>query len=182
MKKFVITKTGEEVAVGKPLKVTITNGCFVHHIYENPCTQETLNDLIKSGVVKAVEENAKKAPKASDSILYYVDKLATKLHLTYVECCKMIARLTEYSPMTALSLLSKQISLELDKQYEGHIRDAEHVYILSSVTGTISELPKSLRENTNYRNFTAFRTKEDAAFALHVLAGLYKSAFADDAK
>lgn len=179
MNRFFIKDTKEEVFLGKPLKITLSKGGVTQHIEANPCTPELMAYLINLGVVVTGSDKPKYAnPHGINlSVKYYVAKLAKKMNLKFEVCEAMLGNIASYSPITAMSLLAKQISLELDQHYEGHIRNAEHIFVLSTVDGTITEIPAKARVETNYRNFAAFRSLEDANLAYSILSHLYNEAF-----
>ena len=179
MNRFFIKDTKEEVFLGKPLKITLSKGGITQHIEANPCTPELMAYLINLGVVVTSSDKPKYANPhgISLSVKYYVAKLAKKMNLKFEVCEAMLGNIASYSPITVLSLLAKQISLELDQHYDGHIRDAEHIFVLSTVDGTITEIPDKARVETNYRNFAAFRSLEDANLAYSILSHLYNEAF-----
>ena len=179
MNRFFIKDTKEEVFLGKPLKITLSKDGVTQHIEANPCTPELMAYLINLGVVVTSNEQPRYAnPHGIDtSVKYYVAKLAKKMNLKFEVCESMLGYIASYSPMTVMSLLAKQISLELDQHYEGHIRDAEHIFVLSTINGTITEIPSEARADTNYRNFAAFRSLEDANLAYSILSHLYNEAF-----
>lgn len=179
MNRFFIKDTKEEVFLGKPLKITLSKGGITQHIEANPCTPELMAYLINLGVVVTSIDKPKYANPhgISLSVKYYVAKLARKMNLKFEVCEAMLGNIASYSPITAISLLAKQISLELDQHYDGHIRDAEHIFVLSTVDGTITEIPAKARVETNYRNFAAFRSLEDANLAYSILGNLYNEAF-----
>lgn len=179
MNRFFIKDTKEEVFLGKPLKITLSKDGVTQHIEANPCTPELMAYLINLGVVVTSSDKPKYANPhgISLSVKYYVAKLARKMNLKFEVCEAMLGNLASYSPITVISLLAKQISLELDQHYDGHIRDAEHIFVLSTVDGTITEIPAKARVETNYRNFAAFRSLEDANLAYSILSNLYNEAF-----
>lgn len=179
MNRFFIKDTKEEVFLGKPLKITLSKGGITQHIEANPCTPELMAYLINLGVVVTSSDKPKYANPhgISLSVKYYVAKLARKMNLKFEVCEAMLGNIASYSPITVISLLAKQISLELDQHYDGHIRDAEHIFVLSTVDGTITEIPAKARVETNYRNFAAFRSLEDANLAYSILSNLYNEAF-----
>ena len=179
MNRFFIKDTKEEVFIGKPLKITLSKGGVTQHIEANPCTPELIAYLINLGVVITSSDKPKYANPhgISLSVKYYVAKLARKMNLKFEVCEAMLGNIASYSPIAVISLLAKQISLELDQHYDGHIRDAEHIFVLSTVDGTITEIPAKARVETNYRNFAAFRSLEDANLAYSILGNLYNEAF-----
>ena len=179
MNRFFIKDTKEEVFLGKPLKITLSKDGITQHIDANPCTPELMAYLINLGVVITSSDKPRYANPHGiyTSVKYYVAKLAKKMNLKFEVCEAMLGNIASYSPITVLSLLAKQISLELDQHYEGHIRNAEHVFVLSTVNGTITEIPSEARADINYRNFAAFRSLEDANLAYSILSHLYNEAF-----
>lgn len=179
MNRFFIKDTKEEVFLGKPLKITLSKGGVTQHIDANPCTPELMAYLINLGVVITSSDKPRYANPhgISLSVKYYVAKLARKMNLKFEVCEAMLDNIASYSPITVISLLAKQISIELDQHYDGHIRDAEHIFVLSTVDGTITEIPAKARVETNYRNFAAFRSLEDANLAYSILSNLYNEAF-----
>lgn len=179
MNRFFIKDTKEEIFLGKPLKITLSKGGITQHIEANPCTPELMAYLINLGVVITSSDKPKYANPhgISLSVKYYVAKLARKMNLKFEVCEAMLGNIASYSPITVISLLAKQISIELDQHYDGHIRDAEHIFVLSTVDGTITEIPAKARVETNYRNFAAFRSLEDANLAYSILSNLYNEAF-----
>ena len=179
MNRFFIKDTKEEVFLGKPLKITLSKGDVTQYIDANPCTPELMAYLINLGVVVTSSDKPKypNPHGISLSVKYYVAKLAKKMNLKFEVCESMLGYIESYSPMTVMSLLAKQISLELDQHYEGHIRNAEHIFVLSTINGTITEIPSEARADTNYRNFAAFRSLEDANLAYSILSHLYNEAF-----
>ena len=179
MNRFFIKDTKEEVFLGKPLKITLSKGGVTQYIDANPCTPELMAYRINLGVVVTSSDKPKypNPHGISLSVKYYVAKLAKKMNLKFEVCESMLGYIESYSPMTVMSLLAKQISLELDQHYEGHIRNAEHIFVLSTINGTITEIPSEARADTNYRNFAAFRSLEDANLAYSILSHLYNEAF-----
>ena len=179
MNRFFIKDTKEEVFLGKPLKITLSKGGVTQHIEANPCTPELMAYLINLGVVVTSSDKPKypNPHGISLSVKFYIAKNKKKMNLKFEVCESMLGYIASYSPITVLSLLAKQISLELDQHYEGHIRNAEHVFVLSTVNGTITEIPSEARADTNYRNFAACRSLEDANLAYSILSHLYNEAF-----
>ena len=179
MNRFFIKDTKEEVFLGKSLKITLSKDGVTQHIEANPCTPELMAYLINLGVVVTSSDKPKypNPHGISLSVKFYIAKLAKKMNLKFEVCESMLGYIASYSPMTVMSLLAKQISLELDQHYDGHIRDAEHIFVLSTVDGTITEIPAKARVETNYRNFAAFRSLEDANLAYSILSNLYNEAF-----
>ena len=72
-------------------------------------------------------------------------------------------------------MLLKEIALELDKQYEGHIKNSNEIWIISLVNGKIMKLSKEGIKS--FKNFASFRSKEDALLAYSILEGILKDIF-----
>ena len=77
-----------------------------------------------------------------------------------------------------VQLLLKEIAIELDKQYNNHIKNSEKIYAISPQDGRIHEVNKS--HIKNYKAFPAFRNIEDAKIACSLVKNHLKSIFGDD--
>lgn len=73
------------------------------------------------------------------------------------------------------SMLLREVAIELDKKYEDHINNCKELYIISSMDGRIHKVPRAYIKN--FRNFAAFRTKEDAKTACRILRSELKEMF-----
>ena len=73
------------------------------------------------------------------------------------------------------SLLLKEIAIEIDNRYEGHISKSPEIYCVSVLNGKIKKINKN--NIHTYKHFAAFRTKEDALEAIRILKVLYQDMF-----
>lgn len=99
--------------------------------------------------------------------LYYIKNLAFKRGWSVEQMVDFFRELWNFYPAAALSLLLREIAVELDKNYKDHINDSDKIFVISMLDGKIHEVVK--RHVKNYKNFAAFRTLEDARIACKIL-------------
>lgn len=178
-KKFILKSSGKTVKIGDIItlhyEVAIPYGKAESEC-TFPITESNLTSLIRDGVVVVKGEKVNiKQP--SDKLESYIEGLASSLGWTYDKTLSYVAKLSKIYLPAAFSLLLKTIAKRLDKKYEGHISEAKEIWVVSLVNGTAGQLPKETIKN--YDNFAAFRTKEDAEFALKVLSPLVKDMYGE---
>lgn len=122
---------------------------------------KSVNSEVKKGVAKK-EEKVTTYPK-----LYYIKNLAIKRGWGVSQMVDFFRELWNFYPAAALSLLLREIAVELDKNYKDHINDSDKIFVISMLDGKIHEVVK--RHVKNYKNFAAFRTLEDARIACKTL-------------
>lgn len=110
-----------------------------------------------------------------DCLDFYILSLAKRLNWKPNKVLGFLNKMAEIRPILPFNLLLKEIAVELDKQYDGHIKNSKEIWVVSVLDGSICMVNKD--EVTTYNNFAAFRTKEDAKFALKVLAEQYNDIF-----
>ena len=121
-----------------------------------------------------IDESAEETA-APDCLDFYILSLAKRLNWKPDKVLGFLNKMAEISPILPFNLLLKEIAVELDKQYAGHIKNSKEIWAVSVLNGSIGRVNKD--EITTYDNFAAFRTKEDAKFALKVLAEQYNDIF-----
>ena len=67
-------------------------------------------------------------------------------------------------PSVLFSLIIKEVAIELDKRYEGHISECDYVFIVSTLDGGVAKIDTN--NIVSYRTFAAFRTLDDAFYAI----------------
>ena len=117
-----------------------------------------------------IDESAEETA-VPDCLDFYILSLAKRLNWKPDKVLGFLNKLAEIRPILPFNLLLKEIAVELDKQYAGHIKNSKEIWVVSVLNGSIGRVNKD--EITTYDNFAAFRTKEDAKFALKVLAEQY---------
>ena len=108
-------------------------------------------------------------------INYYINSLADKHNRKTDKMDGFLGKLYEVNPGAVISIMLKEIAIELDKKYPDHIRFSPEIYCFSTNRGKIVKLDKT--NIKTFKFFAAFRTKEDAEFAIKVMGGLIPKIF-----
>lgn len=174
MKKFVLTDTNSEVQLGDKIcfhNSIVRDGKCVEQIHEDyVLTEKTLGMLIKDGTITVKEIPDPKEETPKKCLEDYIESLAKRNRIPIDVMVEVIKLLISVNPAAVLTMLLKEIAIDLDNKYEGHIKDSEHIFIFSTNRGFIVELPKT--EIKSYRNFAAFRTYKDAKYACNICKDL----------
>lgn len=128
-----------------------------------------LEKLFEAMGFRIVYENYSK-PSSKDEnrdIKYYVKLLADKHGWKEDKMNGFLGKVYEINPGAVISIMLKEIAIELDKKYPDHIRFSPEIYIFSANRGKIVKLDKD--KIKTFKFFAAFRTKEDAEFAIKVI-------------
>lgn len=136
-----------------------------------PAEIQELMDAEKDNIMKAINSAVPMC------ISYYICSLAKKMGWKPEKMSGYLSNLWDINPMAAVTVLLREIAVELDKKYEDHIENSEKIYIFSTLDGRVHEVVKAYIKN--YRNFAAFRTIEDARIACRILRDALKSLFSD---
>lgn len=190
MKKFYLSN-GEEVKVGD----TIRKSSKVNHpvfgtgkvVEEILVTKKSLSGLIDKGIVtvKHISDNPKAVTKEEISattesgvpmeLEYYVQKIAEKLGWKIEKVYGYLNSVDSILPAAAFSMVLREVAIELDKKYEGHIEESPEIYVISLLDGRIAKANKA--HIKNYRNFAAFRSVSDAEIACRITKDILKEMF-----
>ena len=108
-------------------------------------------------------------------INYYINLLADKHNWKKEKMDSFLGKVYDINPGAAISIMLKEIAIELDKKYSNHIRFSPEIYVFSTNRGEIVKLDKT--NIKTFKFFAAFRTKEDAEFAIKVIEGLIPNIF-----
>ena len=176
MKKFINVKSGDEVRIGDKIGIMTTIDLpmigEVEVVIEITLTRKVLTQLIKSGEVKVVNiENHDDIWNAAISNL--IEKTGWKEE----KLSNILETLESANIWAVTQIVLKEIAIELDKKYEDHINESEHIYAISPQDGRIHEINKA--HIKNYKAFPAFRTIEDAKIACNLIKDNLKSIFAN---
>ena len=136
-----------------------------------------LKELLEDMGLHIIYENFYKHSSKDENrdIKYYVKLLADKQGWKEDKMDGFLAKLYEINPGAVISIILKEIAIELDKKYPDHIRFSPEIYIFSANRGKIVKLDKD--KIKTFKFFAAFRTKEDAEFAIKVMGGLIPKIF-----
>ena len=184
MKKFYLAN-GKEVQLGDTIRKmkkfnspVFGKGKLIEHTL---VTKEVLSKLIKAGVLTVKES----VDKPTSSILedneifmdleFYVQKIADRLGWKIEKVYNYLNNIDTVLPAAALSMVLREIAIELDKKYEDHIENSPEIYVISMLDGRIAKANKA--HIKNYRNFAVFRTIEDAKIACRIVKPILKEMF-----
>lgn len=181
MKKILIKNTKEEVKMGGTIvKPNLHNPNKGGYIIVN---DETIPELLKKGIIEIIDipdtgeqdypTNRKVKTSKIKDLEHYAALASTKINAPIPLAVLIIAKMLPAE--IQLSMILKEIAIELDRKYPDHISDSEEIYTISSLDGTIVKINKA--KVKSYRTFAAFRTIEDARIACMIVKGLIKSLF-----
>ncbi len=177
--KLVLASTGKEVKVGDKIKVDTLLNTSYGVVFSNAVitvTENSVKKLVDSKILKVMNKNSSEInAKIPMEIEYYVQKVADKMGWHIDKTYNYLNNIDSIFPMAAFSIVLREIAVELDKQYEDHIENSPEIYAISSGHGRITKANKSLIKN--YRNFSAFRSVEDAKVACKIMRDFLKGMF-----
>ena len=185
MEKFIL-KNGEEVKMGdKLIKQGVRNtplgkGIIIQEVIVN---ERTLPELLKAGVLTPVgcthgtDCTCRYCAKNEipTNMDFYIEKIAARLGWKSEKVYNYLNNVDSILPAAALSMVLREIAVELDKKYEDHIENSPEIYVISLLDGRITKANKA--HIKNYRNFAAFRTIEDAKIACKIVKPVLKEMF-----
>lgn len=179
MEKNVIIKfiasNGEELSMGDI--VTVSNG---NEVKELEVSWDNLSKLIKYGCIKSMKVESNKPEvkeKVPMEVDYYIEKIAARLGWHFDKVINYFNTLADLNPVVPISLVLKEIALEMDKSYAGHIKNCKEIYIINTMNGKIVKGTNS--KDYNYQCFAAFRTKEDAMLTKKILKEFYDDVYGE---
>ena len=185
MEKFIL-KNGEEVKMGdKLIKHGVRNtplgkGLIIQEVIVN---EKTLPELLKAGVLTPIgcthdtDGTCRYCAnnKVPTDMNFYIEKIAARLGWKSEKVYNYLNNVNSILPAAALSMVLREIAIELDKKYEDHIENSSEIYVISLLDGRITKANKA--HIKNYRNFAAFRTIEDAKIACKIVKPVLKEMF-----
>lgn len=181
MEKFVLTANGKEVKAGDKLvkyakvNTPIGEGIIAQEVLAD---ENVISELLKAGVIKSVAgDTVADVPMEIDC---YVEKIAKRLGWKADKAFNYLNNVDTIMPAAALSMVLREIAVELDKKYEDHIENSPEIYVISMLDGRITRANKA--HIKNYRNFAAFRSIEDAKVACRIVKPVLKEMFKSDSK
>lgn len=152
MKKYILNDASQ-----KEVKMGDTLSCAIK------VTKNTLPKLIEKNIVKEVEEIT------WDSIIKSIESKPGYI-------TGMIDSLYYVSPISLFHLMLREIAIEMDKKYVGHIKDCEEVYIFNAVHNLLL-VKYTSDSNTTFESFSAFRYLEEAIKARQILMPLIEKIY-----
>lgn len=180
MEKFILNQSGKEIKVGDIIVRECSSG-GVYLCHKFVVDKLLLTYLVSIGAVRVVEVDSKKdtaTPSIPMEIDYYVSKVAKRLGWKDEDTRNILTSMDVTYPSVVLSLLLKEIAIELDMKYPDHINNSPKIYSVSLCNGKITEVNKATIKN--YKNFAAFRSIEDAKVACRIMRNYLKYIFKGD--
>lgn len=180
--KLILKSTGKPINLGDMVKTEFhytKDGATYHGVREETLTEKNLKKYINKKVI-TVQTFGEPNPYEGipDDISYYLSKVASNL-CTDIRVAPFFGHLFErlliYSPTAIMQMVLKEIALTLDCRFHDYITQSQEIWGISLLNGAVYSIPKE--EIKNYRNFAAFRSKEDALFAKKVASRLIKMCF-----
>ena len=173
MKKFILADSGKEINFGDRILIIedINTPLSVARVQRVAVvTKELMGKLINDGKVNVVEE--KDINKIWNNA---IKNLAKKTNWKEEKLLNILNTLYLANPWAATQMVLREIAIELDKKYDDHINESEHIFAISPQDGRIHEINKA--HIKNYRAFPAFRTINDAKIACSLVRENLKSIF-----
>ena len=175
-------KNGKEVKIGDTLILTYRSESSIFGgatmIKSIIVTVDNLPKLIESGIVTTKPTKSTVAEtKVPMELEYYIQKIADRLGWKIDKVYNYLNTVDSVLPSAAFSMVLREIAVELDKKYEGHIETSPEIYVISTLNGKITQINKA--HIKNYRNFAAFRSIEDAKIACSIVRDILKEMFKD---
>lgn len=171
MKKILLTSNNEEIKFGDTIRKkeehSLLCGVNLVLITDIVVTKQNLAELCSMGIVRVQE---------IQNIDFYLNKLRSRLKLDNSTFDIVLKAMYDNQKQMLYTALLKEIALCKDNNYDDHIRNAEHIWIISSATGNIARI--SPQYINSFKTFAAFRSYEDAADAINILADLHSSLYA----
>lgn len=183
MKKFYLVN-GKEVQLGdtickeEKLNTKFFKGKIVRHLL---VTKEVLPKLIEAGIITVKQDTdsptqpTQKDNKVPMDLEFYVQKIADRLNWKIDKVYNYLNNVDAILPAAAFSMILREVATELDKKYEDHIDKSPEIYVISLLDGRITKANKA--HIKNYKNFSAFRSIDDAKIACRITKDILKDLF-----
>ena len=179
MKKYVLKSTGQEVSLGQ--KLIKFDPSKLNHFSVIELTEKILENFIKGGLISVVSEKEDKGSCTQLNIEYYIEHLANRLNWKKDNLFKYLSTLEQINETAVFSVLLREVAIVIDKKYPDHIERSKEIYSISLANGEIIKI-KDIHKIKNFRNFSAFRSLEDALCAKHILKDFIKDLFVKNGK
>ena len=179
MEKIYLTN-GKEVQIGDTLtKVSKVKDLFFGKgtVVQNiVVTKDILPELLEAGIVTTTKPaKSVVGTEVPMELEYYIQKIAERLCWKIEKVYNYLNSVDAILPAAAFSMVLREVAIELDKKYENHIEKSPEIYVISMLDGRITKANKA--HITNYRNFAAFRSVNDAKIACSITRDILKEMF-----
>lgn len=178
-KTYILKESKKEIKIGEVISILKSVDTPLGRVQSTlyvKVTKDNIPILLQEGYI-IEKPSDKEIPTDVD---YYISKVANKLGWKEKKFRNYLEVLASINPIGAFNILLKAIAIELDKKYPNHISKSENIFIVSVFDGSIRQADKS--HIKTYKHFSAFRTREDAKFALDVLKNQFNYCFNDQSQ
>lgn len=138
-----------------------------------PINSVTIPTLIKEGIL--ITGEPRESSVVPMELEYYIEKIAKRLNWHPEKVCNYLNHTADVFPAASLSMILREIAIEIDKKYDDHIENSPEIYSISLLNGKITNINKA--HIKNYKNFAAFRSIEDAKIACRITKDILKELF-----
>lgn len=143
------------------------NELLINQLEEITKSLQALKEIITNENNSDTEEEVTNGyPDGKELQVKVLKRIASKITGGNSENLKeLISLLFVNYPSVIFSLILKEVAIELDKRYEGHIGECDYVFIISTLDGGVAKIDSN--NIATYRTFAAFRTLDDAFYAIN---------------
>lgn len=138
-----------------------------------PVNSVTIPTLIKEGIL--ITGESRESSVVPMELDYYIEKIAKRFNWHPEKVCNYLNHTADVFPAASLSMILREIAIEIDKKYDDHIENSPEIYSISLLNGKITNINKA--HIKNYKNFAAFRSIEDAKIACRITKDILKELF-----
>lgn len=164
MKKYVVTKTGEEVRIGDTLAYKHekrTSFGVIKSYEEYTVTPANIGTFIKNGVIKCVDDTKEK--KDLKDIGFYIDKAAHRFKCSSEDLVEWLEKINKTCPKAVLDILLQAVAISFYNDDPQAFDEAEEYWSLRPRDGKVGKVHNA----SSY--IPLFKSEEDAEAAREIL-------------
>lgn len=124
--------------------------------------------LIAFNQMANAEEPVQEEKKINEDPHYYLNKISNNINMPKQFVPSFLKNVHNIAPVALLNMILNVVAHEIDLLYEGHINECPVVYVLNTLQGKIVSIPTNDLKKVSYKYFAAFRTQEEAVFAVRI--------------
>lgn len=139
-----------------------------------------IREYLPKAVRQIIGNNLKKIKEDPITIEEIYKSLANRLEYSEEELMILLSILDDVYPTLTFDLLLREIAIMLDGKYKDHIENSKEIWSISPLDGSVTQIDNNCIKN--FRNFAAFRSKEDAMVAKKLLSSRIRQMFRGSGK
>lgn len=172
---YYLKNNGNQVFMGDQVSASLTTKEGVTMSVNCTANERTMPHLLDLGIVGKRKILDIRSSDKDEIITKVIERISSRTNIPETKITEALDILVNINQMAVLKVFLKEIAILLDRTYSTHISDSKDLYIISFVDGSICKVDKPL--NSNYKGFAAFRTFEDAKFAMNILQDGFNKVF-----